>query len=265
MENNTHSLNIPEKPSEIKRYLSILLFFVIIIASGIFTKSSLIDLITGADQFTDIIKRMFGPPNWAFFKNLYKPMAETIQMSVIGTVLGSAIAVPFAVFSARNFIKNRLITGIVRNFLGIFRTIPALVFAAIFAMVYGLNSFSGMMSLAVFTFGMVAKLIYDAMEGIDPGPVEAVEAAGGNKMEILRYAIIPQILPQFLSFLLYAFEINIRSASILGYVGAGGIGVYYNRNIAFGYWNRVGTVVIATFIVVLLTDFVSAKIREKLV
>lgn len=264
MEKN-RAYDLPEKPQEIKKYATIGLFVAIIVASGIFTKFSLKDLIDGMDQAGIIVKKMFSPPSWAYFEKLYSPMAETIQMSVIGTLVGSLIAVPFAVFSARNFIKNKIFTGFFRNFLGIFRTIPALVFAAIFAMVFGFNSFSGMISLAVFTFGMVAKLIYDAMEGIDIGPVEALEASGGNKLNILRYAIFPQILPQFLSFILYAFEINIRSASILGYVGAGGIGVFYSRNINFGYWDKVGSIVILTFIVVLITDLISAKLREALV
>lgn len=265
MENKKKNYAIPEKPQEIKKFASIGLFIAIIIASGIFTKFSIKELVLGLDQAGVIIKKMFLPPNWEYFDNLMKPMADTIQMSVIGTIIGSIIAIPFAVLSARNFIKSKIITGFFRNFLGIFRTIPALVFAAVFAMVFGFTTFSGMLSLAVFTFGMVAKLIYDAIEGIDPGPVEALEASGGSKINILRYAIIPQILPQFLSFVLYAFEINIRSASILGYVGAGGIGVFYSRNINFGRWDRVGSIVILTFIVVLITDLLSARLREELV
>lgn len=265
MENKTIYGEMPKKPSEVKRNLSLALVVIIIVSSGIFTNFSLSDLISGLGEAGSILGDMFGPPSVDYFTNLWKPMAETVQMSIIGTIVGAIVAIPFAVFSARNFIKNKVVTWIFRNILGIFRTIPALVFAAIFAMVYGFNSFSGMLSLAVFTFGMVAKLIYDAMEGIDNGPVEAIEAAGGNKLSVLRYAIVPQILPQFLSFVLYAFEINIRSASILGYVGAGGIGVFYSRNISFGRWDRVGSIVILTFVVVLITDLISAKIREVLV
>lgn len=265
MQNNSYGNDIPVKPYETKRILSILLFILVIVLSGLFTKFSLVDLITGLSEGSSILKGMFMPPDLKYMDSLYKPMADTIQMSILGTVLGSIFSIPFAVFSARNFIKNKIFTGIFRNFLGIYRTIPALVFAAIFAIVFGFNTFSGMLSIAVFTFGMMAKLIYDAIEGIDNGPVEALEAAGASKLSVLRYAIVPQILPQFLSYILYSFEINIRSASILGYVGAGGIGVYYSRNINFGYWDRVGSVVILTFLVVLITDLISAKIREKLV
>lgn len=256
---------VPKKPSELKTYLSIGLFVVIVISSGVFTNFSLPEIIQGLGEGREILTKMFLRTDWSYTQNLLKPLAETLQMSIIGTFLGSLAAFPIAVFSARNFLKNKVFTGFWRNFLGIFRTIPALVFAAIFAAVFGLNSFSGMMSLAVFTFGLMAKLAYEAMEGIDHGAVEALEASGASQLSILRYAFIPQVLPQFLSFVIYAFEINIRSAAILGYVGAGGIGIYYSRNLSFFRYERVGTIVMLTFAVVLITDLLSAKIREKLV
>lgn len=258
-------MNIPKKPFELKRYFSIGLFAAILFASGWFSGFSLIEVFRGIGETKEILSKMFLKTDWSYVKNLLGPLAETIQMSIVGTIIGSLVAVPIAVFSARNFIKNKIFTGFWRNFLGIFRTIPALVFAAIFASVFGLNSFSGMLSLAVFTFGLLAKLIYEAMEGIDHGAVEALEASGASQLSILRYAFWPQILPQYLSFILYAFEINIRSASILGYVGAGGIGVFYQRNLSFFRYERIGTIVILTFAVVLVTDAISAKIREKLV
>lgn len=258
-------MNIPKKPLELKKYFSIALFLTILFASGWFTNFSLIEVFRGIGETKEILSKMFFHTDWSYIKNLLGPLAETIQMSIVGTMIGSIVAIPIAVFSARNFIKNKLFTGFWRNFLGVFRTIPALVFAAIFASVFGLNSFSGMLSLAVFTFGLLAKLIYEAMEGIDHGAVEALEASGASQLSILRYAFVPQILPQYLSFILYAFEINIRSASILGYVGAGGIGVYYQRNLSFFRYERIGTIVILTFAVVLITDAISSKIREKLV
>lgn len=260
-----NDLVIPKKPSEIKKWLSIGLFVAIIISSGIFTDFSITEIFSGIGESEEILTKMFLQTDWAYTSNLMNPLIETLQMSLVGTILGSLAAIPVAVFSARNFIKNKIFTGFWRNFLGVFRTIPALVFAAIFASVFGLNSFSGMMSLAVFTFGLMAKLAYEAMEGIDHGAVEALEASGASMLSILRYAFIPQILPQFLSFVIYAFEINIRSAAILGYVGAGGIGTYYDRNLSFFRYERVGTIVMLTFVVVLLTDLISAKIREALV
>lgn len=258
-------MNIPQKPLEIKKYFSIGLFLTILFASGWFTDFSLPEVFRGIGETREILSKMFLHTDLGYVKNLLGPLAETIQMSLIGTAIGAVTAVPVAVFSARNFIKHKLFTGFWRNFLGVFRTIPALVFAAIFASVFGLNSFSGMLALSVFTFGLLAKLIYEAMEGIDHGAVEALEASGASQLSILRYAFLPQILPQYLSFILYAFEINIRSASILGYVGAGGIGVFYQRNLSFFRYERIGTIVILTFVVVLITDAVSAKIREKLV
>lgn len=258
-------MNIPKKPLELKRYFSIGLFLAILLSSGWFTDFSLKETLLGLGEGQEIMSKMFLKTDWSYTKNLMNPLIETIQMSLVGTMIGAVTAVPIAVFSARNFIKNKLFTGFWRNFLGVFRTIPSLVFAAIFASVFGLNSFSGMLSLAVFTFGLLAKLIYEAMEGIDHGAVEALEASGASQLSVLRYAFLPQVLPQYLSFILYAFEINIRSASILGYVGAGGIGVFYQRNLSFFRYERIGTIVMLTFAVVLITDAISSKIREKLV
>lgn len=265
--NNKASLEtrIPEKPLEIKKYVTIALFIILIISSGIFTDFSASRLIENADQAGDILSQMFLPPDLSYARRLLGPLLETIQMSIIGTTLGAILAIPLAIFSARNFIENRWLNGFFRNVLGIFRTIPAMALAAIFAAVFGFGSFSGMLALMLFTMGLVAKLGYESIENIDRGAVEALEASGASKLSILRYAIIPQVLPAFFSYTLYGFEVNIRAAAVLGYVGAGGIGEYYNRTLSYFKYDRAGTIVIMTFVIVLLIDLLSSKIREKLV
>ena len=258
------SQKIPQKPYDIKRYLSILLFILLIYSAGKFTRFSVRDLIEGMNEGAGFLKELFFPPDWAYMRRLIDPMKETIQISIVGTFFGSIFAIPLAILSARNFLQKPLITGFFRNFLGLFRTIPSLVFAALFASVFGLGSFPGMMALVVFTSGLVAKLGFEAIESIDPGPVEALESCGASKLSILRYAIIPQILPQYLSFVLYSFEINIRASAVLGYVGAGGIANYYNRTLSFLQYDRAGSIVILTFVVVMALDLVSSRIRERL-
>ncbi len=258
------SRDIPEKPSDIKRNLSIVLFFALIYAAGKFTRFNFSDLIEGMSEGGGFIKELFFPPDWAYMKRLIEPMKETIQISIVGTFFGSIVAIPFAILSARNFLRMPILTGIVRNFLGLFRTIPALVFAALFASVFGFGSFPGMMALIVFTAGLVAKLGFEAIESIDHGPVEALESSGATKLSILRFAIIPQILPQYLSFVLYSFEINIRASAVLGYVGAGGIANYYNRTLSYLQYARAGSIVLLTFVVVMALDLVSSRIRERL-
>lgn len=264
MRQHKFSREIPDKPSGIKRYLSITLFFLLIYAAGRFTRFSLSELFDGMSEGGGLIKEMFFPPDWAYMRRLLEPMQETIQISIVGTFFGSIVAIPLAIVSARNFLRNPILTGIFRNFLGIFRTIPALVFAALFASIFGFGSFPGILALIVFTAGLVAKLGFEAIESIDPGPVEALESSGASKLSILRFAIIPQILPQYLSFILYSFEINIRASAVLGYVGAGGIANYYNRTLSYLQYARAGSIVLMTFVVVMLLDLVSSKIRERL-
>lgn len=258
------SREIPEKPSEIKRNLTIILFILIVYSAGSFTNFSLTQLFSGFSRSGGFLKELFFPPDWSYMRRLVDPLVETIQISIVGTFIGSIISIPLAVVSARNFLKMPVLTGFFRNFLGIFRTIPALVFAALFASVFGFGSFAGMMALIVFTAGLVAKLGFEAIEGIDHGPVEALESSGAGKLSILRFAIFPQVLPSFMSFVLYSFEINIRAAAVLGYVGAGGIANFYNRTLSFLQYSRTGSIVVLTFVVVLALDLVSSKIREKL-
>lgn len=267
MNNKTNNLlnKLPKKPSNIKKTLSIILFSCIIISSGIFTNFSISTIINNLDQALEILSAMFWPPDFEYISRLLEPMAETIQISIVGTFFGAIFSIPLAILSARNFISYKIVHVFFRNFLGLFRTIPALVFAALFTSIFGFGSFAGMLALLLFTIGLISKLTYEAIEAIDKGPVEALEACGASKLSVLRYAIIPQILPQYLSFVLYSFEINIRASAVLGYVGAGGIAEYYDRTLSFLKYDRAGSIVLLSFLVVLTIDLISSKIREKIV
>ncbi len=256
---------IPEKPSELKKWLSVALLVAIIIGAGRFTRFSLKELVLGLSEGGGLLREMFWPPDFSYMQRLLAPLVETLQIAVVGTILGSLLSIPIAIFSARNFLKNPPLTGAFRVGLSLLRTIPALVFAALFVSIFGYGSFGGMLALLAFSIGLVAKLTYESMESIDPGPVEALEASGASKLSVLRYAIVPQVLPQFMSYVLYAFEINVRAAAVLGYVGAGGIADYYNRTLSFLRYAQTGAIVVLTFFVVLAIDLLSAKIRERLV
>jgi phosphonate transport system permease protein len=136
--------------------------------------------------------------------------------------------------------------------------------AALFVAVVGIGPVAGIFALTIFTFGMVSKLFYEAIETIDPGPLEALRAAGGNRIEIIRFAVFPQIANYFVSYVLYAFEINVRASTVLGYMGAGGIGVYLQQALSMFRYDRVGVIVLVIFVVVLAIDYVSGKTREAL-
>ena len=208
---------------------------------------------------------MFAPPDISYIPNIVSPMLETIRMALVGTFVGALVALPIAVLAANNFIKSKWLQTPLRFILNIFRTIPALVLASLFVAVFGTGAFSGVVALSIFTFGLVSKLTYESIEAIDYGQVEALISLGANKLNILRYAIMPQILPQYMSYTLYGFEVNVRAAAILGYVGAGGIGQLFEFNLAWRNFDKVGMIIIFSFAVVMIIDLVSASIRKRLV
>ena len=136
--------------------------------------------------------------------------------------------------------------------------------AAVFVAIVGIGPVAGIITLSIFSFGMISKLFYEAIETIDEGPVEALTASGANKMQIIRYAIFPQVSSHFFSYLLYAFEINVRASTVLGYIGAGGIGIYLQRSLSQFRYDRTAIIVLVIFAVVLVIDTISNKLRERL-
>lgn len=256
--------NLPLKPSKFKLYSTITLIIAIILSSVWFSGFDLIELIRDFTNGFRILDSLFLPPDWSYIDNTMGPLLETIQMAIVGSIVGALFAIPASLFAAENFIKNKFLNKTSRVILNIFRTIPALVLASVFVAVFGLGSFSGTLALAIFSFGLISKMTYESIESIDMGQVEASISVGSNKLEILRYSIVPQVLPQFMSYTLYAFEVNVRAAAVLGYVGAGGIGQIYQINSNLRRFDRVGIIIIISFIAVLIIDTLSSLIRKRL-
>lgn len=253
------------KPKRFKRYSIITLVIMLVVGSAWFAGFNIGDIIMHLNKGGRLLGRMFLPPDWSYMPNIIKPILETIQMSIVGTFVGAMIAFPVAVLAAENFIKSKWVNVPLRFILNIFRTIPAMVLASLFVAVFGTGPFSGVVALAIFTFGLISKLTFESIEAIDYGQVEALMSLGANKMNILRYAIIPQVLPQFMSYTIYGFEVNIRAAAVLGYVGAGGIGQTFEHNLAWRQFDKVGMIIIFTFAIVLVIDLISSGIRKRLV
>lgn len=256
---------LPIKPSKIKLYSSISLIALVIISSAWFAGLDLLELIVDFGNSIRMIDALFFPPDWGYIDNTLGPLLETIRMAIVGSTVGALFAIPASILAAGNFIKNKFVNKAARVILNIFRTIPALVLASVFVAVFGLGSFSGTLALSIFSFGLISKMTYESIESIDMGQVEATTSVGGNKMEVLRYSIVPQVLPQFMSYTLYAFEVNVRAAAVLGYVGAGGIGQIYQINSNLRKFDRVGMIIIISFVAVLIIDTVSSAIRKRLV
>ena len=216
-----------------------------------------------ANQLTKILSQIF-QPDPAFFKNVIPPLLDTIKMSIMGSAIGCLLALPFAVAASANINRNRALLAALRFVLNIVRTLPTLVIASICALVFGLGTFAGTVAITVFTFGVVSKMMYEAIETIDMGAFEAMESAGGDKFQSFRTACFPQILPTYLSYCLYSLEMNIRAAAILGYVGAGGLGLLINERIGWRDYEGLGMVLLALFVVVFIIENTSQYLRRKL-
>ena len=198
-----------------------------------------------------------------------KQMITTVMQALLATTLGAIIAIPFSFLAAKNLTgKSRFSAWIfvmTRALFSILRSIEALLYVAIFVYWVGIGPFAGMLALAITTFALIGKLFSEAIENIDTGPIEAVNATGANKLQMINYAIVPQIVPPFLSYLIYQWDINTRMATIIGFAGGGGIGLMLNNYFGSLQYHKAGTVVLMIVIVVTLLDFTSAKIREKFV
>lgn len=214
-------------------------------------------------QFTVILKKVFNP-DWSYIGKVIPPLMDTIKMSVMGSTIGSTLALPFAVLASTNINRNGATVALLRVLLNIVRTLPTLVIASICALIFNLGTFAGTVAITIFTFGVVSKMLYESIETIDMGAFEAMEALGASRFQAFWSACMPQILPTYLSHCLYSFEINVRAASILGYVGAGGLGILINERVGWRDYEGLGTVLIALFLVVLLIENTSQYLRRRL-
>ena len=227
------------------------------------TGFSLAAIVNRFPKLMDLMKKLF-QPDWSFFPKVIGPLVDTIKMSILGTVIGCACALPVAVLASSNIDHNKLVVSLLRVVLGLIRTLPTLVIALVCALIFSLGTFSGTVAIAIFTFGVVSKMLYESIETIDMGPFEAMEALGADKFQAFWSACVPQILPVYLSHCLYCFEMNVRASAILGYVGAGGLGITINERIGWRDYNGLGMVLLSLFVVVTFIEFFSAYLRKKL-
>lgn len=214
-------------------------------------------------KMLDLMQKIW-QPDWSFFPKVLSPLFDTIEMSILGTVIGCALALPVAILSSSNINHSVPLVSVCRFILALIRTLPTLIIALVCALIFSLGTFSGTVAIAIFTFGIVAKMLFESIETIDMGPFEAMEALGANKFQAFWSACVPQILPVYLSHSLYCFEMNVRASAILGYVGAGGLGITINERIGWRDYNSLGMVLLSLFVVVVAIDFFSEYLRKKL-
>ncbi|MCX7601452.1 MAG: phosphonate ABC transporter, permease protein PhnE [Meiothermus sp.] len=196
-------------------------------------------------------------------------IAVTVQMALVGTFLAAIFATPLSFLAARNVTSGsplmRSVFYLTRLFLNVLRGVPTLIIALILVAAVGLGPFAGVMAIAIHSMTELGKLYSEAIENADKGPVEALESTGASGVNVVRWAILPQVLPLFVSYTIYNFEINFRSSLVLGLVGAGGIGYFINEKMASGQYDQMIVGVIAIVIVVNIIDFASSWLRSRLV
>ncbi|MBF1094484.1 MAG: phosphonate ABC transporter, permease protein PhnE [Solobacterium sp.] len=256
---NGHTVERPRSRTP----LILLLFTAVVIISIRATGFDLSIIISRAKQLTVILSKIFSP-NFNYFPKVISPLIETIQMSIVGTIVGSLIGLPLAILASSNINKNKPILLVCRFILSVLRSIPTLIYAYIFALIFSLGSLAGTVAIAVFTIGIVAKMLYESIETIDMGPYEAMQSFGASTLQSFWAACMPQILPTYLADCLYCFEINVRASSILGYVGAGGLGILIRERTGLRAYSDLGMILITLFVVVWLIDMVNDYLRSKL-
>ncbi len=252
-----------------KRNSPILRFICIVAAAVLYakllwdTEVSLLKLERGLPWMADFVVRML-PPDFSVLASAVKGAAQTLEIAVVGTSLAALLALPLGFLSARNVAPPSLFYAM-RGVLNLFRSIDTMVYALFFVAAVGLGPFPGVMAVVVYTTMSLAKLYSEAIEGIDPGPVEAITATGATRLQVLRYGVMPQIIPLFISYILYRLETNIRAAAILGFVGAGGIGFYIQTYLRMMNYRAAACVLLVLIGMVMAVDFASSQIRKVLV
>lgn len=254
--------NSVERPRS-KKILILSILFIVVYISLKVTGFNLTIIIKRSNQLTVILSQIFNP-NFGYFKNVVRPLVDTVKMSLLGSVIGCLLSIPFSILASSNINKNKPILLFVRFVLSIIRSIPTLIIASVAALIFNLGTFAGTIAISIFTFGIVSKMLFESIETLDMGPFEALESFGCNKFQAFWGSCVPQVLPTYFSHCLYCFEMNIRAASILGYVGAGGLGVLINERIGWRDYNGLGMVLLSLFVLVLLIDQLSSYLRSKL-
>ncbi len=214
-------------------------------------------------QIGDLGRRMF-PPDWAALGGLVEPLIQTVNIATLGTALAILLSLPIAFLAARNTTFNAATFWLGRFIMVVSRSVDSLIWALIFIIVVGPGSLAGVLAIAVRSIGFVSKLVAEGIEEIDRGQVEAVAATGASRLQVLLYAIAPQIRPVFAGVALYRWDINIRESTVLGIVGAGGIGFVLNEAILGLEWDRVGTILVVILAVVVVSEASSAWLRTRL-
>lgn len=249
------------------RWLNILILVLVFLwaSSGLMT--DLPRIISGVPHAVDYVMGMW-PPDFTILTDLWQPLCETIQIAVVGTALAATISIPTSFLSAKNTAPNLVIYLATRGMVNFLRAIPTLLWAILFVSFVGLGPLAGVFAITCHCVGALGKYMSEGIESIGPSVEEVLESMrteGASEFQVIRYGLLPSVLPLFSSYILYYLEGNIRAATVLGLVGAGGIGLYLTQTIRLFKRHETLTVVLVILGVVLLADAMSRQIRKRLI
>lgn len=255
----------PAKPAPSWRIpLALLGFLAVTWWAWVGIELSIPEIVSNLRNAGRIIEELLDPA-WGAFDNTIAPFLETIRMAVIASVIGCSVALIVGFLASRVTAPGSVSYGSSKTVMSVVRSIPDVLYALVFVAVFSIGPVAGILALVLFNIGVVAKLLSETVDGVDPGPIEAADATGATLLQRIRTAVFPQVLPNYLAYSLYVFELNIRASAVIGLVGAGGIGQLLNvaRN-AFRY-DVISLIVIEIFVVVFVVETISIAIRRRLV
>ncbi|GAM70418.1 phosphonate ABC transporter permease protein phnE1 [Vibrio sp. JCM 19236] len=217
------------------------------------------------NQFSDISSRMW-PPRWSYLDQLWQPLWDTINIATLGTLLGIILAFPVAFLAANNTTPSTVFVRPIALFIiAASRSINSLIWALLLVAILGPGLLAGIIAIALRSIGFVAKLMYEAIEEVNATQVSAIRATGASPLQVLDYGIMPQVMPSFVGTSLFRWDINIRESTVLGLVGAGGIGLKLQESMAVLAWPQVTVIFCAILVTVVISEWVSAKARHALI
>jgi len=254
-------IRIVSKKFVVRTIIALSVVILLYIAALYRTNADPIRLVRGLGIIWDMVFTDLLPPDWSYFSTSFEYLVETWNIALLSTTFAAIVALPLTFLASNNINKNPHFYRFVRSLLNFLRTIPDIILAILVVAFIGMGSVSGIVALTIFTSGILAKMLSETTEGISQGPLDAVKASGGNKLQIIRYGVLPQILPYYASYTLYVLEMNVKASVVLGFIGAGGIGQLLNRNMKFFRYDRLSMILIVLFVTITLIDFVSNRVR----
>lgn len=244
-------------------WLNVVLLLVCVAAlaqTGFFDASRFIE---GGPAMAQVASEMF-PPDFSRWQHWLKPLLDTLAMSIAGTALAVMLSLPLALLAAPNAVPNWWISRLVRLILSALRSVPEIILGILFVAAVGFGALPGVLALALHSVGMVGKFYAEAIEHVDPKPLEAAVAAGASRLQVITHAVLPQVLPQLADITIYRWEYHFRASAVLGIVGAGGIGFELMAALRLINYDQVAAILLTILACVVLVDGIGARLRKAL-